>query len=70
MIWNRHQHTWEITGARYNPSPAVPRSAQNMDPGLLMETIHGFTVVTHRCTECGRLDFSRTPGQPDLGGVS
>lgn len=66
MRLRKHQHQWELIGARYNPPSSRVLSVENVTPEAMAEVLHGFTLLTQRCTGCEWIEVTRTPGKPDF----
>lgn len=56
----RCRHTWEVAGVDY--TPASGGHLKNASPDEILALAFGLTIVTLRCSDCGDIEFRRTPG--------
>lgn len=70
MTWftPKHQHRWKVTGAVYQPRPEGLREAKGMTQETFEQVLHGSSLLTQECTECGWVSVTRVSGKPDLRG--
>lgn len=51
-MFNRHKHTWKITGKRF--VPGLLETGGNFKGHVHDEVIYGYTTISAVCTECGQ----------------
>lgn len=57
-----HRHHWEVVGERFSAPPAEIENFRGTSEAAL-RVVYGFTVLTQRCTKCGRVDATQVTGR-------
>lgn len=59
---------WKAVGSIYNP-PAPRAHMRNIDEEYLLLLVYGFTTITQRCTQCGKITVIERTGRVHVPGL-